>query len=236
MSPPTPASPSVTKTTRPDHLVLRLMTEKDKEEVSSLFIETFKREPLGANKGVRQSEGDAIAAASVENPVSFVIEDTSLPGPNRLVAFRTSCILTAEKIAAKRKKIEKEGSEDCVQAILDHMLELWFANTTVFKDNPSAKVMKFMALGVSTGYEGFGLAKELLSVAMDNAREIGCDAVMVVASAFATQHLFQNRLGFEEKARVRYTDFVWKNKDGVEERSFEKLEQPEFLIAFEKKL
>ncbi|KAG0369802.1 hypothetical protein BC939DRAFT_96110 [Gamsiella multidivaricata] len=231
-----PSSSTATgKATRPDHLVLRLMTADDKQEVAGLFAETFKREPLGEYSGVQLSEGMSIAEASIQDPVSFVVEDTKLESPHRLVAFRTSCVYTAEKLAAKRKNVEEHGSSNPVEAILNRMEELWLAKTTVFKSNPEAKVMKFIALGVDSRYEGLGLAKELLNAAMDKAKEMKCDAIMVVASAFATQHLFKNRLGFEEMGSVRYSDFVWKH-EGSEERPFETLLQPEFLEVFEKKL
>ncbi|KAF8929785.1 hypothetical protein EDD21DRAFT_354001 [Dissophora ornata] len=226
------------KASRPDHLVLRLMTAEDKEEVARLFTETFKREPLGEYHGLEPSVGRHIAEASVLDPVSFVVEDTSLEGPHRLIAFRTSYIGNAAMLAAKQKKAGEGGEQDAVQAILNHMEGLWLEKTTVFKSNPDAKVMKFIALGVDSRYEGHGLAKELLNAAMNKAVEMKCDAVAVLASAFATQHLFSSRLGFEEMGRVRYSDFTWINKrnGGVVERPFEKLYQPEFFMAFEKKL
>lgn len=213
------------------------MTVSDVQEVARLFEKTFRREPLGKHRGIAEGEGNDIAEASVQDPVSFVVEDTTLPGPRRLIAFRTSCIVTADSLARKADKIATEGHGDSVQAILNHMTELWLAKSTVFKSNPSAKVMKFMALGVDSGYEGQGIAKDLLKVSMDKAVEVGCEAVMVVASAFATQHLFSKRLGFEMMGRVRYSDFTWENeKTGKEERPFESLVEPEFLEGFEKKL
>ncbi|KAF9121911.1 hypothetical protein BGW39_010161 [Mortierella sp. 14UC] len=213
------------------------MTAADKQEVAALFEKTFRREPLGEYHGVEPGEGLGIASASVKDPVSFVIEDTTLPGPHRLVAFRTSCIYTAENLSANTQRIATEGHGDAIQAILNKMTDLWLAKSTVFSNNPSAKVMKFMALGVDTGYEGKGLAKDLLQASMDKAQEVGCDAVTVVASAFATQHLFSNRLGFELMGRVRYSEFSWVNeKTGKEERPFENLVEPEFLEVYEKKL
>ncbi|KAF9206497.1 hypothetical protein BGZ59_011629 [Podila verticillata] len=163
------------KQPRPDHLVLRPMTDADKPEVAELFASTFQREPLGAYCGVTVKEGRGVAEAS---------------------------------------------------------MDLWLAKTTVFTTNPDAKVMKFIALGVDTRYEGLGLAKELLNKAMDKARETGCTAVMVVASAFATQHLFGKRLGFELMGQVRYSEFL--SKDG--KKPFENLHEPEFLQIYEKKL
>ncbi|KAF9954901.1 hypothetical protein BGZ70_010427 [Mortierella alpina] len=184
-----PEATAPTKQARPDHLVVRPMTAQDKEEVGKLFVATFKREPLGKYQGVRDTEGAAIAEAAMKDPVSFVVEDTTLEGPYRIT-------------------------------------------------KPDAKVMKFIALGVDTRYEGLGLAKTLLNVSMDKARQERCDAVVVVASAFATQHLFRNRLAFEEMGKIRYSEFVWKNpaKGGLEERPFEKLLEPEFLEIFEKRL
>lgn len=99
--------------------------------------------------------------------------------------------------------------------------------------------MKFIALGVRSEYEGRGLAKALLKAAMDKAKETNCDAVMVMASAFATQHLFRDRLDFEEMGRVRYTDFTYTDKRKgsiVKEHPFPNLLQPEFLVILEKKL
>ncbi|KAG0369364.1 hypothetical protein BGX24_002439 [Mortierella sp. AD032] len=213
------------------------MTTADKQEVGALFEKTFRREPLGEYHGVEPGEGNDIANAAVKDPVSFVVEDTNLPGPHRLIAFRTSCLYTAENLRAKADKIATEGHGDAVQAILNKMSALWLEKSTVFTNNPSAKVMKFIALGVDSEYEGKGLAKDLLQASMDKAHELGCDAVTVVASAFATQHLFANRLGFELMGRVRYCDFSWVNEEtGKEERPFVNLLEPEFLEVFEKRL
>lgn len=236
-TPTTSSAPTNQTTTRPDHLVVRLMTEADRDEVARLFETTFMREPLGEYVGVSNGDGDYVAGVSVKDPVSFVIEDTTLPGPHRLVAFRTSCLYSAEIIAAKAERIAKEGYEDSIQAILNRMEELWLAKSTVFEKNPKAKVMKFIALGVDLRYEGKGLAKDLLKAAMEKAHEFGCEAVMVVASAFATQHLFSKRLGFELMGQVRYSEFSWVNgKTGKEERPFENLVKPEFLEVYEKRL
>ncbi|KAF9089124.1 hypothetical protein BGX29_012194 [Mortierella sp. GBA35] len=235
----TTTSTATPKQGRPDNLMLRPMTEADQKEVGALFVKTFRREPLGAHQGVGDGEGVGVAAAAVVDPVSFVIEDTTLPDPHhRIIAFRTSCLLTAESLAEKARKVTAEGGHDnSVQAILHRMTELWLAKSTVFKTNSDAKVMKFIALGVDEAYEGKGLAKDLLTVSMDKAKEVGCDAVTVVASAFATQHLFANRLGFELMGRVRYSEFEWVDpKIGKEERPFRDLVQPEFLEVFEKKI
>ena len=214
------------------------MTAQDQDEVARLFVETFRREPLGAYHGVELPEGREIAKLAIKDPVSFVVEDTSLTGPQSLIAFRTSCLLSAEKLHAKKQPPHgQDGSEsedgDDVQGILDHMTDLWLNKTTVFKDKPEARVMKFVALGVDSKYEGLGLAKELLNAAMNKAKELGCDAVVVVASAFATQHLFRNRLGFEQMGQVRYSE--WTKVNGGR-RPFENLHEPEFLEIFEKRL
>ncbi|KAF9387311.1 hypothetical protein CPC16_007122 [Podila verticillata] len=219
------------KQPRPDHLVLRPMTDADKPEVAELFASTFQREPLGAYCGVTVKEGRGVAEASMVDPVSFVIEDPTLPGPGRLIAFRTSSILTKALLTTKKPETARDENSP-VQQILEHMKDMWLAKTTVFTTNPDAKVMKFIALGVDTRYEGLGLAKELLNKAMDKARETGCTAVMVVASAFATQHLFGKRLGFELMGQVRYSEFL--SKDG--KKPFENLHEPEFLQIYEKKL
>ncbi|CAO3569753.1 unnamed protein product [Mortierella alpina] len=217
-----PEATAPTKQARSDHLVVRPMTAQDKDEVGKLFVSTFKREPLGKYQGVRDTEGAAIAEAAMKDPVSFVVEDTTLEGPHRIVAFRTSCLFS---------RTPNVQQDDPVQAILQHMQDLWLDHTTLFKTKPDAKVMKFIALGVDTRCEGLGLAKALLNVSMDKAKQEKCDAVIVVASAFATQHLFRNRLAFEEMGKIRYSEFVWKNptKGGLEERPFERLLEPEFL-------
>ncbi|KAG0051253.1 hypothetical protein BGZ83_003960 [Gryganskiella cystojenkinii] len=228
----TTISGSSKRTTRPDHLVVRPMTNQDQPQVAKLFVSTFKREPLGAYHGVGIEEGIEIAKQAVEDPVSFVVEDTSLPGPEKLIAFRTSSLLNLVKLQAKQKKRELENEpEDDVQAILDYMTDLWMAKTTLFKEKPKAKVMKFIALGVESQYEGHGLAKELLNAALGKAQELECDAVVVVASAFATQHLFRNRLHFEPMGQVRYSDWARGSR-----RPFENLHEPEFLEIFEKRL
>lgn len=207
------------------------MTDADKPEVAELFASTFQREPLGAYCGVTVNEGRGVAEASMVDPVSFVVEDPTLAGPKRLIAFRTSSILTKARLSTDKAATARDD-DDPVQEVLGHMKDLWLTKTTVFTTNPDAKVMKFIALGVDARYEGLGLAKELLNLAMGKARETGCTAVMVIASAFATQHLFGKRLGFELMGRVRYSEF--QTKDG--RRPFENLHEPEFLEVYEKKL
>ncbi|KAG0253531.1 hypothetical protein BG011_006322 [Mortierella polycephala] len=233
------SSASSTKRTRSDHLVLRPMTVDDKEEFAALFCKIFRREPLGQYNGVAPEEGRDIADDATKDPVSFVVEDTTLEKPHRLIAFLTNCIITEATTAAKQKKVQEEGSVDGVQAILYRMDELWLSNSTVFKTNPNARIMKFIALGVDGRYEGLGLAKELLNASMEMAKKCKCDAVVVVATAFATQHLFKNRLQFEEMGKVRFAEFVWKkskSQGGGEERPFVNLLEPEFSIVLEKKL
>ncbi|KAG0203078.1 hypothetical protein BGX28_004542 [Mortierella sp. GBA30] len=224
-----------TKQGPPAHLVVRPMTVEDKEEVAQLFVRTFRREPLGEYCGVEDSEGRSIAEAAMKDPVSFVVEDTNLDGPHRIIAFRTSCLFSPDQDYGHE---EKETMTSPIQAVLQHMQDLWLAKSTIFKTKRDAKVMKFIALGVDSRYEGLGLAKELLNRSMERAKELNCDAVTVVASAFATQHLFRNRLAFEEMGTIRYSDFVWKNpaKGGIEERPFENLHEPEFLEVFEKRV
>ncbi|KAF9427004.1 hypothetical protein BGZ94_005678 [Podila epigama] len=222
-----------TKQQRPQHLVVRPMTAADQTEVAKLFTATFKREPLGAYCGVTSEEGKSVAAESMIDPVSFVVEDPTLPEHHRVIAFRTSTILTKSRLDAEKAASEHNKYFDPVQEVLGHMKEMWLAKTIVFKSDPEAKVMKFIALGVDSRYEGLGLAKELLNKAMDKAKETGCTAVMVVASAFATQHLFGNRLGFELMGRIRYADFVSKESG---QRPFENLHEPEFLEVYEKGL
>ncbi|KAG0334674.1 hypothetical protein BG000_008125 [Podila horticola] len=157
---------STTRQTRPDHLVVRLMTDADKPEVAELFASTFQREPLGAYCGVTVNEGRGVAEASMVDPVSFVVEDPTLAGPKRLIAFRTSSILTKARLATD-KAATAGDDDDPVQEVLGHMKDLWLTKTTVFTTNPDAKVMKFIALGVDARYEGLGLAKELLNLAME---------------------------------------------------------------------
>ncbi|KAF9583971.1 hypothetical protein BGW38_007973 [Lunasporangiospora selenospora] len=217
----------------PENLVVRSMTTEDKEEVAALFAKTFQREPLGAYAGVQISEGRWVAGQALKDPVSFVVEDKTLAGPNRLVAFRTSSILTKAKL--EKEKSSEEEPPSPVSAILNRMSEIWELSTTVFETNPNAKVMKFIALGVDDAYEGLGLAKVLLNVSLDKARFTGCEAVVVIASAFATQHLFKNRYEFELKGQVRYADFTM--KQGNEEvQPFVNLTEPEFLQVYEKRI
>ncbi|KAG0333839.1 hypothetical protein BG004_000675 [Podila humilis] len=261
---PAAAATPTTKSVRPPHLILRSMTKEDEPEVAKLFASTFKREPLGAYCGVTIEEGLQVARSSLKE-ISFVVEDPTLPKDHQLVAFRTSCLLTKSKVEADKQKREqqqqrqqqqqekkkKNGSDkdgdddddgDAVQQVLGHMMDLWSHNTTAFdndsKDEEEVKVMKFIALGVDDRYEGMGLAKELLNKAMEKAKETKVAAVVVIASAFATQHLFSKRLGFELMGRVRYADFEISEEGGGGgiRRPFANLHEPEFLEVYEKKL
>ncbi|KAF9902290.1 hypothetical protein EC991_005057 [Linnemannia zychae] len=228
-SKPTPALP--------DHLVLRLMTEQDQYEVAKLFASTFKREPMCAYlcRGVEDELSMGIAKGAIRDPVSHVVEDNTLPETENMVGFLAAYLLTLSQIQALKQKRELVGEpEDDVQGILNHMIDIWVDKTTLFKEKPEAKVLVIDAAGVDDRYGGYGLGQMLLSASMSKAREVRCDAVITIATAFASQHVFKNNWHFEPMAQVRYAD--WTRVDGNSRRPFENLHKPEFLVLFEKKV
>ncbi|KAF9425848.1 hypothetical protein BGZ76_003051 [Entomortierella beljakovae] len=225
-------------TTRPSHLIVRSMTVEDKAEVTNLINKVFKREPLCAYHGMDEALGAIIAESAVVDPVSFVVEDTSIEGPNRLVAFRASAIHQGYEPFYQPEEGQPDVPANPVIAILDSLYRIWRDASPALKRDPKAKMMYFLALGVEEDYEGKGLAKDLLEASLNKAMEYKCYAVNVCASAYATQHLFANRFGFKEMGREHTSEFRWRNPNNgdAEEKPFENLHQPEFTIVFEKKL
>ncbi|KAG0258675.1 hypothetical protein DFQ27_004508 [Actinomortierella ambigua] len=207
------------------------MVAADLDQVSAQFVKAFLREPLGGWMGVTKTEGDYIASTAIPDKVSFVVVDTRRPKGADIIAFRASKLLyraEMEEIAAT------PPTDHPVPAILDHLMLTWYKESAIFKKNPNAKILKFMALGVNDEYEGMGLAKELLQASMEKAKELQCDGVMVIATAFATQHLFANRLHFDRVTQLRYEDYEFCGNGG-RTYPFQGL-QPEIVQVFEKKL
>ncbi|KAF9903594.1 hypothetical protein EC991_003506 [Linnemannia zychae] len=103
--------------TLPDHLVLRLMTEQDQYEVAKLFASTFNRELMCAylDHGVEEELSMGIAKGAVRDPVSHVVEDTTLPMTENLIGFRATYLLTLSQIqASKQKRVLGGEPEDDV--------------------------------------------------------------------------------------------------------------------------
>ncbi|KAF9979024.1 hypothetical protein BGZ73_007125 [Actinomortierella ambigua] len=217
---------------RPKELFIRPMVAADLEQVSAQFVKAFLREPLGGWMGVTKTEGDYIASAAIPDSVSYVVVDPRRPKGADIIAFRASKLLykaEMEEIAAT------PPTDHPVPSILDHLMLTWYKESAIFRENPNAKILKFMALGVNDEYEGMGLAKELLQVSLQRAKELHCDGVMVIASAFATQHLFANRLHFDLVTQLRYEDYEFHSSNGERTHPFQGL-QPEVVKVFEKKL
>ncbi|KAF9979023.1 hypothetical protein BGZ73_007124 [Actinomortierella ambigua] len=220
MAPPTASSPVASKKQRPEELSFRTMIDSDYKQVSKLFV---------------KDEGDEIATNSLKDPISIVVTDSRRPKDQEIVAFQGNKLVNRHYL----EELTKKPPPTCpVEAILDHVIVAWYSQTNIFKIKPDAKVMYYLAVAVDEEYEGLGLARELLERSMNISQELECDAVVVIASAFATQHLFANRLGFDRILQLRYEEFeMW--TDGVEgERKFPflGLTQPEFIEVYEKKL
>ncbi|KAF9159992.1 hypothetical protein DFQ26_005986 [Actinomortierella ambigua] len=210
MTPSSSSSPSATPKQRPEELSFRTMVDAD----------------------FKQDEGDEIATSSLKDPVSIVVTDSRRPEGREIVAFQGNKIIDRHYM----EKLTRKPPSTCpVDAILDHMVVAWNAQTSIFKNNPNAKVMYYLAVAVEEEYEGMGLAKELLDRSMTIAKEQGCDAIVVLATAFATQHLFANRLGFDRIVQLRYEDFeMWTDSiEGERKFPFLGLAQPEFIEAYE---
>ncbi|KAG0321245.1 hypothetical protein BG000_003313 [Podila horticola] len=252
MASTTPANPPTKE--RPKELILRPMTEADKEQVVDQYMSTFRREPMGKVLGLVRSRGEYVVMMSLQDPVSYVIEDPRRPAGSEIIAFRASKLVTAvevESFISKSKINAGTGvttSPSPREAIVDHVLASWYLKTTIFKDKLGAKVLFFLALGCDEDYEGMGLAKELLQVSMDKARELQCDAAMVIATAMATQHLYCARFGFDRVVQVQYRTFEMptsaaaatdeESGSGDEERTFfpfKDIMEPPFIEVYEKK-
>ncbi|KAG0039946.1 hypothetical protein BGZ82_006059 [Podila clonocystis] len=255
MASPTSAKPPTKE--RPKELILRPRTEADKEQVVDQYMSTFRREPMGKLLGLVRSRGEYVMGMSLQDPVSYVIEDPRRPAGSEIIAFRASKLVTAVEVEyfINKSKITAAGTSSTTspsprEAIVDHVLASWYRKTTIFKDKLGAKVMFFLALGCDENYEGMGLAKELLQVSMDRAREMQCDAAMVIATATATQHLYCTRFGFDRVVQVQYNTFEMptaaaaaaadvESGSGDDERTFfpfKDITEPPFIEVYEKKL
>ncbi|KAG0229402.1 hypothetical protein BGW42_001608 [Actinomortierella wolfii] len=235
MSPSEATPPPTTKKQRPQELSFRTMIPEDHNQVSALFVKVFQREPLGFHMGVQDHEGEAIATDSLKTPVSFVVTDSRRPKGRDIIAFQGNKLIDRTYLEALSKKAPPTYP---VEAILDHLIVTWYRQTDIFKNKPDAKIMYYLAVAVDEEYEGLGLAKELLERSMTLTKSLDCDAVVVIASAFATQHLFANRLNFDRMVRMRYEDFEMWTDDVEGERKFPflGLREPEFIEVYEKKL
>jgi GNAT superfamily N-acetyltransferase len=73
------------------------------------------------------------------------------------------------------------------------------------------RLLYWIVLSVDGTFKRRGIARKLLTLNLDKARQLGCQGAVTEASAFNSQQLF-NKLGYETLKEIYHKD--WTSDDG----------------------
>ncbi|XP_070533618.1 uncharacterized protein [Ptychodera flava] len=86
--------------------------------------------------------------------------------------------------------------------------ESLFFTSPDFRKNPECKILNVFKLGVHKDYRRLGIAKKLVEMHEDIARQKGCSWILATPSGQASQNLY-SKSGYLEIGEIFYRDFVF---------------------------
>lgn len=186
---------------------LRNMEASDLDGAVDILNEAFcQREPLTVCLGIPPEkdvvETRAICQQAVSDGLSVVAVDTEC---NKIIGVATSSILDPSNMSLPDIPEDILLLYRPIYSIIGKLQEV-FLNSPAFQNNPDAKVVSAMKLGVHPNYTGMGLGTKLRQATTELAQRKGYHFATAAASSPGSQRLYQ-KLGFEVLDGLKYCDF-----------------------------
>ncbi|RWR98367.1 hypothetical protein B4U79_17183 [Dinothrombium tinctorium] len=205
----------------------RLLTNDDVKEASKLLTNAFcERDALVSclvqNIGYIFNPENTISKGA-QQELSIVCEDISQAIGERIVGIMLSSRLEFNENIAKH---------DALVFTINYLDMEWLRLHPEFKlDELREKVFHMEYLAVKVGYENLGIASRLVEESLNRAKQGGFQIVLVEATGYKSQRIFDEKLKFKQMNSIVYEEFEFKGK-----KIFKGLNGPPKFIAFEKNL
>jgi hypothetical protein len=204
-------------------ITYEILQEKDLEETVALVSEVFTRgEPMTKALEITAKEFhyfiDIYCKKAVKEGLSVIAKDK-----DKIVGF----IISEDFDSAQPEGIEK----------IDIKVVPWMALIdAVEKDAKSNKKegeLRFHMFlgGTEKQYENKHINTTMIEESLKLAKIKNFTSVMVEPTGFATQHMFADKFGFEQKVMIEYKTFLFEGKN-----VFKNIEGPVGLLLMEKRL
>ncbi|MDK1287650.1 GNAT family N-acetyltransferase [Pseudoalteromonas umbrosa] len=172
-------------------------------ETARLVVATFnEREPLAeANNAPPKEFAEFILGLTqhcADNGLGFIARELTT---NKIIG----AILTSD-LAETLNKIDTDDKEPSnpIATLITALNNSYFKGETLL--NNIYLSIKFVA--TDDRFKGNGVADKLISECISEAKNKGFKYAQAEANGNVSQHIFKNKLGFEEKAFIKYREFT----------------------------
>jgi GNAT superfamily N-acetyltransferase len=205
-----PLPPSIPHNTIKDYEIVKAKPADFDEILAFMMSDFLYTEPLNAALDVSEEESRDFFSDIIHNcfpdGLSYVVRSTK---DNRIVALRLTSILDKAS-PEEAQTFATDDPSPKIQAIknLLHGLEsqIWKLIPPEFN-----RLMCWIILSVDQSFSRRGIARQLITHNLDEARQKGCQGIFTEASAFNSQQLFQ-KCGYQRLLEVVHAD--WKDSTG----------------------
>ncbi|WP_027857355.1 GNAT family N-acetyltransferase [Marinobacterium jannaschii] len=184
------------------NFIVQKIDKNSAEEAANLVVAVFnEREPLAhLNSSDPKEFAEYILYLShkcAEESLGFVARDVN---SNKIIGAILSSDLS--------ETVNSEGSNSEVHnnpiaALIDSLNSAYFTRGEL-EENTYLNI-KFIA--TDSNFKGKGVVMELISTCIKEAKVKGFKYAQAEATGNISQHIFINKLGFDEKASIKYSEF-----------------------------
>lgn len=204
-------------------ITYEILQEKDLKETAALTAEVFsKGEPATKSLEITAKEfyyfAEIYCKKAVREGLSLIAKDKG-----KVISF----IISEDFDTDQPEGIEKIDKKVVPLMVLVDAIE------KDIKSNKKEGELRFHMFlgGTDKQYENRHIATTLIEESLKLAKDKNFTSVIVEPSGFATQHIFIDKLGFEQKVIVEYKTFLYEGKN-----VFKNIEGPIGLLLMEKML
>ncbi|WP_046005973.1 hypothetical protein [Pseudoalteromonas rubra] len=181
-----------------DYTIQKIDTQNAEEAARLLVKEFHKREPLAhLNSADPQEFSDYILYLSIQcaaQGLGFIAKEES---SGRIIGVLLASDLSDSVNASP------DGSKNPIGALIDSLNSTYF-NKGELADNTYLNI-KFVATDANVKVKGMVVA--LISECLQAAKTLGFQYAQAEATGNISQHIFANKLGFDKKATINYSEF-----------------------------
>lgn len=179
--------------------VIEKISSESVEEAANLMVTTFNaHEPLAiVNTAPPQEFADFIlylTEKSSEQGLGFVAKEATT---NKVIGAVLSSDL-AESVNSN-----DDEQDNPIAALIGQLNRLYFKEQQL----PEGTYLNIKFVAMDSGFKGKGVVLDLISTCINEAKHKGYKYAQAEATGNISQHIFNNKLGFDEKALIKYNEF-----------------------------
>lgn len=173
-------------------------------ETADLVVTTFnEREPLA---GLNQAPPEEfykfilnLTRQCADEELGFVVTESQT---NKVIGAVLSSDLAS---SLNESDIDEAENHNPIESLITTLNDAYFTDEHL----PENTYLSIKFVAMDGNYKGKGAVNQLISACLQQAKQKGFSYAQAEATGKISQHIFKNKLGFDEKAFIKYSDFTF---------------------------